>query len=61
MKKTTEYFFSYKNLVDSAIRPQSVEKSVNNTTRAEYQVYTDGIYALYNAKEKKAFTITVKK
>ena len=61
VKKTTEYFFSYKNLVDSAIRPQSVEKSVNNTTRAEYQVYTDGIYALYNAKEKKAFTITVKK
>ena len=60
VKKKTIYCFTYKDLVNAEVRPQGESKSVNNTTKVEYVVPRDGIYALYNAKEKKAVTITVK-
>lgn len=60
VKKATVHCFSYKDLVNSIYRATSVETSVNGTTKAEYVVGGDGVFALYDAKKKRAITITVK-
>lgn len=60
VKKKTVYCFSYKDLVNSIYRATSVQTSVNGTTKAEYIVGGDGVFALYDAKKKRAITITVK-
>lgn len=60
-KKKTTYQFTYKDLVNSIVHAKKIEKSVNNTTRMEYQVELAGVYALYNAQDKRAIPIIVKK
>lgn len=60
-KKKTTYQFTYKDLVNSEIHAKKIEKSVNNTTRMEYQVDLAGVYALYDAQGKRAIPIIVKK
>lgn len=59
-EKKTMYGVSYRDLVNSTIRPVSVETSVNHTTKAEYIVGGQGIFALYDAKSKKAIPFTIK-
>lgn len=54
------YGFSYRDLVNIAIRPANVETSVNNTTKAEYTVFGTGIYALYDARARKAIPFRVR-
>ena len=53
------YGFTYKDLVNTTIRASKTETSVNRTTRAEYSVNDKGIYALYDAKGKKAIPLKV--
>lgn len=60
VKKKKTYGFSYKDLVNSLYRPSGIETSVNNTTKAEYKVSGTGIYALYDAKKKKAIPFIIK-
>ena len=60
-KKKTTYQFTYKDLVNSVVHAKKIEKSVNNTTRMEYQVELTGVYALYDAQGKRAIPIIVKK
>ena len=60
-KKKTDYQFTYKDLVNSVVHAKKIEKSVNNTTRMEYQVELAGVYALYDAQGKRAIPIIVKK
>lgn len=60
-KKKTTYQFTYKDLVNSVVHAKKIEKSVNNTTRMEYQVELVGVYALYDAQGKRAIPIIVKK
>ena len=60
-KKGKEYFgFSYKDLVTDVKRANSIETSVNKTTKAEYPVSMAGIYALYDSKAKTAIALEVK-
>lgn len=59
-KKTTVYGFSYKDLVNAVYRPMNVETSANHTTKAEYTVGGQGIFALYDAKSKQAIPFIVK-
>lgn len=59
-KQKASYCFSYKDLVNSVIRANSIETSVNNTTKAEYTVPSVGDYALYDAKNKRAICVIVK-
>ena len=60
-KKGKEYYgFSYKDLVTDVKRANSIETSVNKTTKAEYPVSMAGIYALYDSKAKKAIALEVK-
>lgn len=58
--KETIYFFSYRDLVNTTVRPVSLETSVNHTTKAEYIVGGQGIFALYDVKSKKAIPFTIK-
>ncbi len=58
--KETFYYFSYRDLVNATVRPVSLETSVNHTTKAEYIVGGQGIFALYDAKSKKAIPFTIK-
>ena len=59
-EKKTFYGVSYRDLVNSTIRPVSVETSVNYTTKAEYIVGGQGTFALYDAKNKKAIPFIIK-
>lgn len=60
-KKKTTYQFTYKDLVNFVVHVKKIEKSVNNTTRMEFQVDLAGVYALYDAQGKRAIPIIVKK
>lgn len=60
VKKEEKYGFSYKNLVNYAIRAASVDTSVNHTVKAQYTVTSAGPYALYDAKKKRVSIIVVK-
>lgn len=60
VKKNVIYCFSYKDLVNTACRATAIETSVNHTTKADYVLSGSGIYALYDAKNKKAIPIIVK-
>jgi len=59
-EKKTVYGVSYRDLVNSTIRPVSIETSVNHTTKAEYIVGGQGVFALYDAKNKKAIPFIIK-
>ena len=59
VKKSEIYGFTYKDLVNAVYTPSGVETSVNHTTKAEYLVGGEGIYALYDAKNKKAIPFKV--
>lgn len=59
-EKNTFYGVSYRDLVNSTIRPVSIETSVNHTTKAEYIVGGQGMFALYDAKNKKAIPFIIK-
>ncbi len=54
------YGFSYRELVNTTIRPISLETSVNHTTKAEYIIGGKGLFALYDAKNKKAIPFLIK-
>ena len=59
-EKMPVYSFSYRDLVNSTIRPVSLETSVNHTTKAEYIVGGKGAFVLYDAKNKKAIPFIIK-
>jgi hypothetical protein len=59
VKRQMVYSFSYKDLVNAVTRAKSIETSVNKTTKAEYELYGKGIYALYDAKKKRAIPFIV--
>ncbi len=59
MKKKPVYRFTYKDLVNNVVNTKSVETSVNNTTRCDYEVSTPGVYAFYDSKQKRVIMIKV--
>lgn len=60
IKKSDIYGFTYKDLVNAVYTPSGIETSVNHTTKADYSVNGEGIYALYDAKAKKAIPFIIK-
>ena len=60
VKKHTIYSFNYKDLVNSVTQPTSVTTSINQTTKAEYLINGQGVYALYDAKKHRAIPIIIK-
>lgn len=59
-KKKTYYGFSYQSLVDAPYRPINVETSINHTTKAEYIIGGQGIFAFYDAQKKTAIPFVIK-
>ena len=60
VKRKAVYSFSYKDLSEAAVRPISVATSVNQTTRAEYQLPSaPSAYALYNDKTRTAIPLVI--
>lgn len=59
-KNGVVYGFSYKDLVNSSYQARSIETSSNFTTKVEYEVSGTGIFALYDAQNKRAIPVTVK-
>ncbi len=59
VKKQMIYSFSYKDLVNAVTHAIKIETSVNKTTKAEYELYRKGVYALYDAKKKRAIPFIV--
>ncbi len=60
VKKKTIYSFSANIFDMTKYSARSVETSVNNTTRIEYEVDKQGVFALYDQKTKKAMPFIVK-
>ncbi len=60
VKKKVYYGFSYKDLVNNIVRPQEISTSVNQTTKVEYFVNGQGVYALYDAAKHCAIPIIIK-
>lgn len=58
-EENTYYGFSYGNFVKSAIQPQSIETSVNNTTKIVFSIRGKGKYVIYNSKNKTAIPFIV--
>lgn len=58
-KNVVTYSFSYKDLVDSVISPESMETSVNYTTKAEYVIDRKGEYVFYDSKQKRVIPIII--
>ena len=58
-KKKETYNFTYKDLVNSTYRANKIETSVNGTTTVEYDVNNDGVFALYDSKNKRAIPFRI--
>lgn len=52
--------FTFEDIVKSNIQPRLVETSVNKTTRLEYAISGEGLYVIYNPKEKTAIPFRIK-
>jgi len=53
------FYFSYRDLVESAIAPVETVTSKHNTTKMTYRVKSKGMYVLFNTNNKKAVLISV--
>jgi len=58
-RRDTVYSFSYRDLVNTVTPPVKIETSVNGTTKAEYLVSGNGIFALYDSSNKKAIPFII--
>ena len=60
VKKRNIYSFTYKDLVNAVYPPKNISTSVNQTTKAEYFVDGQGVFALYDAKNHRAIPIVIR-
>ena len=58
--KGTFYSFTDGDLANSTYRPISIKTTVNETTKAVYQINGTGSFILYNAKNKMCYPFVVK-
>ena len=58
-KRKDSFYFSYRDLIESALSPVETITSMNNTTRISYRVNSKGLYVFFNSNTKKAVVIIV--
>ena len=52
--------FTFQDIVKTNIQPHSVQTSVNKTTKLEYTISEEGLYAIYDPKEKTVIPFRIK-
>ena len=57
--KNEKYFFTSETLATSVYRPVSIRTSVNQTTKAVYQLNGTGYFLFYDGKEKIGYSVQV--
>lgn len=58
-KRKDSFYFTYRDMIESALSPVETLTSMNNTTKISYKVKEKGTYAFYNSTTKKAVVIEV--
>lgn len=58
-KRKGLFFFSYRDMIESAFSPIETVTSMNNTTKISYRVNSTGLYVFFNSNTKKAVVINV--
>ena len=58
-KRRDSFYFTYRDMVESALAPIETSTSMNNTTKISYKVKDRGVYVFYNTTTKKAVVIVV--
>ena len=58
-KRKDCFYFTYRDMIESALAPIETSTSMNNTTKISYKVKDKGVYVFYNTNTKKAVVIVV--
>ena len=58
-KRKDSFYFTFRDMIESAMTPTETSKSMNNTTKMSYRVTSKGLYVFYNKNTKKAVVINV--
>lgn len=58
-KRKDSFYFTYRDMIESALSPVETLTSMNNTTKISYKVKEKGTYAFYNSTTKKVVVIEV--
>jgi len=58
-KRKDSFYFTFRDMIESAMSPTETTKSMNNTTKMSYRVTSKGVYVFYNSNTKKAVVIVV--
>ena len=58
-KRKGSFYFTYRDLIESALAPVETSTSMNNTTKFSYRVTSKGLYVFYNAHSKEAVLVSV--
>ena len=58
-KRKESFYFTFRDMIESAISPKETSTSMNNTTKISYRVNSTGLYVFFNSNTKKAVVINV--
>lgn len=58
-KRKDSFYFTYRDMIESALSPIETLTSMNNTTKISYKLKEKGTYAFYNSTTKKVVVIEV--
>lgn len=59
-RKKSFLAFTFEDIVKTNIHPHFKQTSVNKTTKLEYSISEEGLYAIYNPKEKNVIPFRIK-
>ncbi len=58
-KRKDSFYFTFRDMIESAMTPTETTKSMNNTTKMSYHVTSKGLYVFFNSNTKKAVVVNV--
>lgn len=58
-KRKDSFYFTYRDMIESALTPIETSTSMNNTMRFSYNVKEKGVYVFYNSTTKKAVIVVM--
>lgn len=58
-KRKDSFYFTFRDMIESAMTPTETTTSMNNTTKISYHITSKGLYVFFNSNTKKAVVINV--